>query len=165
MHLSFFTKMFGRSVQLSSNFGKTFSYDRDACWYKDNVYQADIYRKNNTCTSCVFNGFKYIILQNILFKLQSQLILHNSVDANSEELCEPESVSTGVLQHGQRYIYEFLWKTSLSGMGETNMHLTNTFKDELTSSLKQYSLMNSLQIANVLHFIHFMWLYTLIFFP
>ena len=60
MHLSFSTKMFGRSVQLSSNFGKTFSYVRDACWYKDNVYQADIYRKNNTCTSCVFNGFKYI---------------------------------------------------------------------------------------------------------
>ena len=24
------------------------------------MYQADIYRKNNTCTSCVFNGFKYI---------------------------------------------------------------------------------------------------------
>ena len=62
MHLSFFTKMFGRSVQLSSNFGKTFSYVRDACWYKDNVYQADIFRKNNTCTSCVFNGFKYIIV-------------------------------------------------------------------------------------------------------
>ena len=41
------------------------------------------------------------------------------------------------------------------------MHLTNTFKDELTSSLKQYSLMNFLQIANVLHFIHFMWLYTI----
>ena len=41
------------------------------------------------------------------------------------------------------------------------MHLTNTFKDELTSSLKQYSLMNILQIANVLHFIHFMWLYTI----
>ena len=64
-----------------------------------------------------------------------------------EKLCETESVSTGVLQHGQRYIYEFLWKTSLSSIGETNMHLTNTFKDELTSSLKQYSLMNSLQIA------------------
>ena len=30
------------------------------------------------------------------------------------------------------------------------MHLTNTFKDELTSSLKQYSLMNSLQIAILL---------------
>ena len=59
MNLSFFTKIFGRSVQLSSNFGKTFSYVRDACWYKDKVYQADIYRKNNTCTSCVFNGFKY----------------------------------------------------------------------------------------------------------
>ena len=41
------------------------------------------------------------------------------------------------------------------------MHLTNTFKNELTSSLKQYSLMNILQIANVLHFIHFMWLYTI----
>ena len=24
------------------------------------MYQADIYRKNNICTSCVFNGFKYI---------------------------------------------------------------------------------------------------------
>ena len=59
MNLSFFTEFFGRSVQLSSNIGKTFSYVRDACLYKDKVYQADIYRKNNTCTSCVFNGFKY----------------------------------------------------------------------------------------------------------
>ena len=59
MNLSFFTKNFGRSVQLSSSFGKMFSYVRDACQYKDNVYQADIYRKNNTCISCVFNGFKY----------------------------------------------------------------------------------------------------------
>ena len=41
------------------------------------------------------------------------------------------------------------------------MHLTNTFKDELTSSLKQYSLLNFLQIANVLHFIHFVCLYTI----
>ena len=62
MNLSFFTKNFGRSVQLSSSFGKTFSYVRDACKYKDEVYQADIYRKNNTCTSCVFNGFKSIII-------------------------------------------------------------------------------------------------------
>ena len=60
MNLSFFTKIFGRSVQLSSSFGKTFSYVRDACEYKNKVYQADIYRKNNTCTSCVFNGVKYI---------------------------------------------------------------------------------------------------------
>ena len=59
MSLSFFTKIFGRSVQLSSSCGKTFSYVRDACLYKDKVYQADIYRKNNTCASCVFNGFKY----------------------------------------------------------------------------------------------------------
>ena len=66
--MSFFTKMFGRSVQLSSNFGKTFSYVRDACWYKDNVYQADIFRKNNTCTSCVFNGFKYIMLYSVQLK-------------------------------------------------------------------------------------------------
>ena len=60
MHLSFFTEFFGRSVQLSSSFGETFSYVRDTFLYKDKVYQADIYRKNNTCTSCVFNGFKYI---------------------------------------------------------------------------------------------------------
>ena len=51
--MSFFTKNVGRSVQLSSGFGKTFSYHRDACYYKDKVYQTDIYRKNNTCTSCV----------------------------------------------------------------------------------------------------------------
>ena len=55
-----FNQFFDRSVQLSSSFGKTFSCVRDACWYKDKVYKADIYRKNNTCTSCVFNGFKYI---------------------------------------------------------------------------------------------------------
>ena len=61
MNLSFFTKIFDRRVQLSSSFGKTFSYVRGACKYKDKVYQADIYRKNNTCTSCVFNGFKYKI--------------------------------------------------------------------------------------------------------
>ena len=59
--LLIFHQNFGRSVQLSSSSGKTFSYVRDACWYKDKVYQADIYRKNNTCTSCVFNGFKYNI--------------------------------------------------------------------------------------------------------
>ena len=52
MNLSFFTKIFDRRVQLSSRFGKTFSYVRGACKYKDKVYQADIYRKNNTCTSC-----------------------------------------------------------------------------------------------------------------
>ena len=55
MNLSVFTKNFGISVQLSSSFDKMFSYVRDA----DKVYQADIYRKNNTCISCVFNGFKY----------------------------------------------------------------------------------------------------------
>ena len=62
MNLSFFTNIFGRSEQLSSSFGKTFSYVRDACLYKDKVYQADIYRKNNSYTSCVFNGFKYMFL-------------------------------------------------------------------------------------------------------
>ena len=56
-----FHQNFDRSVQLSSSFGKTFSYVRGACEFKDKVYQAYIYRKNNTCTSCVFNGFKYII--------------------------------------------------------------------------------------------------------
>ena len=54
------------------------------------------------------------------------------------------------------------------------MHLTNTFKDELTFYLKQYTLCyiivilapnaqkrNPLQIANVLLFEHFMLLYTI----
>ena len=49
--------------KLSSSFGKTSSFVRGACEYKDKVYQAYIYRKNNTCTSCVFNGFKYILGQ------------------------------------------------------------------------------------------------------
>ena len=61
MNLSFFTKIFGRSVQLSSSIGKTFSYLRDSCLFKDKVYQADIYRKYKTGTSCPFNGFKYIL--------------------------------------------------------------------------------------------------------
>ena len=30
-------------------------------------YQADIYRKNNTYTSCVFNGFKYIKILGLLY--------------------------------------------------------------------------------------------------
>ena len=77
MNLSFFTKIFGRSVQLSSSFGKTFSYVRDACKYKDKVFLADIYRKNNTCTSCALNGFKYI---NHLMTLMSimELTLYQS---------------------------------------------------------------------------------------
>ena len=77
-------------------------------------------------------------------QLQNQLKLHNPAVANSEKLCETESVSTGVLQQGQRYIYEFLWKTSLSSMGETYMHLANTFKAELTFYLKQYTLCNAI---------------------
>ena len=43
MNMSFLTKNVGRSVQLSSSFGKTFSYIRDACQYKDKVYQAVIF--------------------------------------------------------------------------------------------------------------------------
>ena len=57
-----FHQNFDRSVQLSSSFGETFSYVRGACKYKIKVYQADSYRKNNTCTSCVLNGFKYIFI-------------------------------------------------------------------------------------------------------
>ena len=81
MNLSFFTKCFGRSVQLSSSFGKTFSYVRDACKYKDKVYQADIYRKNNTCISCVFNGFKYILAK-IVIILMYHVYLFYFPDSN-----------------------------------------------------------------------------------
>ena len=58
----FFQQIFGRSVQLSSSFGKKYSYVRDPCYYKDKVYQVDFYEENNACNSCVFNGFKYITL-------------------------------------------------------------------------------------------------------
>ena len=53
MNLSFFINIIDRSVQLSSSFGKTFSFVKDACYYKDKVYQTAIYRKNNTWTKCV----------------------------------------------------------------------------------------------------------------
>ena len=37
------------------------------------MYQADIYRKNNTCTSCVFNGFKYISSYDLVFLSETWL--------------------------------------------------------------------------------------------
>ena len=69
MNLSFFTKSFDRSEQLSSSFDKTFSYVRGACEYKDKVYQAYIDRKNNTLTSCVFNGFKYMLINSMFYMI------------------------------------------------------------------------------------------------
>ena len=59
MNLSFFTKIFGRSVQLSSSFGKTFSYVGTLVSTKTKCIKLICIGKNNTCTSCVFNGFKY----------------------------------------------------------------------------------------------------------
>ena len=100
--------------------------------------------------SSLGNLFYGIVQNNI--QLENQLKLHNPAVANSEKLCKTESVSTGVLQQGQRYIYEFLWKTSLSSMGETYMHLTNTFNDELTFYLKQYTLCNAIDSSiSLLH--------------
>ena len=99
----------------------------------------------------------YGIVQKHFIQLQNQLKLHNPAVANSEKLCETESVSTGVLQQGQRYIYEFPWKTSLSSMGENYMHLTNTFKDELTFYLKQYTLCNAIDSSISLLHLHRMY--------
>ena len=67
---------------------------------------------------------------------------------------EKNSTQSGVLQHCRRYIYEFPWKASLSSMGETNVHLTNTFKDELTSYLKQYTLCNAIDSSISLLHLH-----------
>ena len=47
-----------RSVQSSLSFAKVFSYEREACQCINKVYCIAIYKKNNTCTCCVFNGFK-----------------------------------------------------------------------------------------------------------
>ena len=82
MNLSFFTKIFGRSVLLSSSFGKTFSCVRDACKYKDKVYQADIYRKNSTCTSCAINGFKF--KQKFMFVYRTKKLLVRPTSIGSD---------------------------------------------------------------------------------
>ena len=37
-----------------------FLYVREACKYTDKENYVAMYRKNNICISCVFNGFKYI---------------------------------------------------------------------------------------------------------
>ena len=87
-----------------------------------------------------------------LYSTTKSTKIANPAVANSEKLCETESVSTGVLQQGKRYIYEFLWKSSLSSMGETYMHITNTFKDKLTFYLKQYTLCNAIDSSiSLLH--------------
>ena len=50
-------------MQSSSSFAKMFLYEREACSYIDKVYFAAVYiKKNNICTSCVFNGFKYSLM-------------------------------------------------------------------------------------------------------
>ena len=57
---AFFTNIFSRCALSSSSFAKTFLYVREACKYTDKVNYVAMYRKNNICISCVFNGFKYI---------------------------------------------------------------------------------------------------------
>ena len=59
MNLAFFTKIFRRCAQPSSSFAKTFLYVREAFKYTDKGNYFAMYRKNNICVSCVFNGFKY----------------------------------------------------------------------------------------------------------
>ena len=60
MNLPLLTKMLSRSVQCSSSFPETFSYGRVAGKsYIDKACYVAMNETNNTCISCVFNGFKY----------------------------------------------------------------------------------------------------------
>ena len=61
MNLAFYTKIFSGCAQSSSSFAKTFLYVREACKYIDKGNNIAMYRKNDICIGCVFNGFKYII--------------------------------------------------------------------------------------------------------
>ena len=46
----------------SLTFAETFLYEKEACSYIDKVYFAAVHKKNNISTSCVLNGFKYILV-------------------------------------------------------------------------------------------------------
>ena len=60
----------------SLTFAETFLYEKEACSYIDNVYFAAVHKKNNISTSCILNGFKYIlIISGLLFFAFFQLIL------------------------------------------------------------------------------------------
>ena len=63
MNLTFFTKIFISSAQWGLGLDETFSYEREAVSYIDKGYYAAIGDNNNTCISCVFNGFKYMCRQ------------------------------------------------------------------------------------------------------
>ena len=58
--VTFFSKIFNRTVLLSSGFAKTFLYDRQIDVNRNRVCHIVQSEKNNICISCVFNGFKYI---------------------------------------------------------------------------------------------------------
>ena len=46
----------------SLTFAETFLYEKEACSYIDKVYFAAVHKKNHISTSCILNGFKYILI-------------------------------------------------------------------------------------------------------
>ena len=60
MYLPSFTKIVSRSVQWSSSFVKTFSYEREPFIYIYILCYVIMNKKKDTCISSDFNGFKFI---------------------------------------------------------------------------------------------------------
>ena len=61
MNLPFFTKLLIRSAQLSLGLVETFSYEREVVWFIDKVCYNATGEDNNTCISCAFHGYKYML--------------------------------------------------------------------------------------------------------
>ena len=62
MILSFFTQKSTRSAKLSSGFAERFSGEGQADFAINKAHKVSLKGRNNLYISCVFNGFKYIIV-------------------------------------------------------------------------------------------------------
>ena len=62
MILSFLAKTLAEVCHWAKLFAETFLYEKEACSYIDEVFFAAVHKKNNISTSCVLNGFKYILI-------------------------------------------------------------------------------------------------------
>ena len=47
-------------MQTSSSFAKSFSYEGSLLIHRQSINYADVHKKNNTCTRCVFKGLSLL---------------------------------------------------------------------------------------------------------
>ena len=65
MILSFFTQKSTRSARLSSVFAERFSGEGQADFAINKAHKVSLKGRNNLYFSCVFNGFKYICIEQV----------------------------------------------------------------------------------------------------